>query len=138
MEQKYNYMGFPRMFKSIVGKSGSNITAKVTQVLNQALPWIVILAAAAFASLGMSFSHGRQIDELSRRLSEDKITYEARLTEQRERMEWKLEELKKATDAKERETRMLEYYVIQTDGKLVKRGVLKQSDTWSARQESRK
>ena len=38
----------------------------------------------------------------------------------------------------ERETRMLEYYIMELDGKLMKSGVLNPSDSWSARQERRK
>jgi hypothetical protein len=31
------------------------------------------------------------------------------------------------------ETRMLEYYVVENDGKLVRAGILKPEETWSAR-----
>ena len=36
----------------------------------------------------------------------------------------------------ERETRMLEYYVMENDGKLVEAGLLKPEETWSARKRS--
>jgi len=38
----------------------------------------------------------------------------------------------------ERETRMLEYYVMELDGKLMKSGFLDSSESWSAKQEKRK
>ena len=37
----------------------------------------------------------------------------------------------------ERETRMLEYYVMENDGKLVEAGLLKPNETWSAKKQEK-
>ena len=38
----------------------------------------------------------------------------------------------------ERETRMLEYYIMELDGKLMATGVIKSPESWSARKEKDK
>lgn len=37
----------------------------------------------------------------------------------------------------ERETRLLEYYVMELDGKLMKQGVIDPSESWSAKQKEK-
>jgi hypothetical protein len=39
-----------------------------------------------------------------------------------------------ASQKSERETRMLEYYVMEVDGKLMRAGIIKPEESWSAKQ----
>lgn len=126
--ERRNRWGLPRMFANIVTRPGATATTKLVQVFNSALPWVVILATFACLALGMSISHESRMNDLASRYA-DAVSQMAR---QREDFSWKIDELKKAADSKEREIRMLEYYVVETDQKLVAKGALKQSETWSA------
>lgn len=123
------------MFANIVGRPGSTNTTKLTQIFNQALPWFAMLAVCSLVSLGMALSQQARLNDLQRQSADMQSRYEERLNRLRDDFSWKIEELKKSADAKEREIRMLEYYVVQTDQKLVAKRALKQSDTWSVRRE---
>lgn len=43
-----------------------------------------------------------------------------------------------AANQSERETRMLEYYVMELDGKLMNEGIIKPERSWSSQKQSRK
>lgn len=130
---RYNRYGFPQMFARVMGQPGSTNTTKIVQLINSALPWFAVLAVASFIGLGMSISQQSRLNDLQRQSADMQARYEERLQKLQTDLAWKIEELKKSSDAKEREMRMLEYYIVDTDQKQVSRGNLKQSETWSAR-----
>lgn len=114
---------------------GSSLTSKTTQIINQALPWVVILAVIAATAFGMAVSNQNRIADINETVADLRTNYATRFEQQKEDFTWKIEELRKAADKSETETRLLQYYVIQTDSKLVTRGALSRSETWSAKQE---
>lgn len=137
--QKLNKHGLPDMKADVTAEAGSSQTTKIVQIINQALPWIVIptcVAIAAFA-LGIAWSNQGRIDDINETVADLRANYATRFDQQREDFSWKIDELKKAADKSEREARMLEYYVIQTDEKLSKRGLLNQPDSWVSKREKK-
>lgn len=125
------------MIAKAIAKPGAHLTSKIIQIFNSPVPWIVILAAFAFITFGMALSHESSIGDLRHRLLDQQSRYEERIQTLRMDFVDKLEQERKAAIDKEREVRLLEHYVMQTDARLVLRGALKQSETWAARSEKK-
>jgi hypothetical protein len=128
--EKRNIHGFPEV--ETTAREGSTQTTKIVQILNSALPWCVLLAIIACTGFGMAWATRDRANDINETVADLRANYATRFEQQRDDFTWKIDELRKAAEKSEREMRMLEYYVVDTDAKLVKRGALKQSETWSA------
>lgn len=138
MQERRNKFGFPRMFANLIAHPGGSLTARTVQIFNQALPWFAILFFVASVGLGISLSNQSRLNDASSRLTEVQLRYESRIAQMQSEFSWKIDDLKKSADMKEREVRMLEYYVVQMDGKLVAHHWLKASETWAAKSKESK
>lgn len=132
--EKRNKHGFPSIKN--IAHPGASLSAKIVQVFNSPLPWITILAIFACIGFGMAVSQQSRISDLTSQMIMQQSRYEERLQSLRADFVDKLDLERKAASDKEREIRMLEYYVTQNDLRLVKLGILKRKETWSAKEKS--
>ena len=93
---------------------------------------IALLVGLVIALIGASVLVGIDIAERQRAIeqrAEERVAQEQQIAS----YQHQLAELQATEQKRERETRMLEYYVMEVDGKLAHAGIVRPSQIWSAR-----
>jgi hypothetical protein len=103
-----------------VPNNKGNFHQQVDNSINKPLPWIFISISFGALGLGMAVASIPRLSDMSDRMVQTQNAELARMADVIER----------AARAEERAD-LLQYYVMENDGKLVQRGLLKPEETFS-------
>jgi len=119
--EKRNEAGMPVVEMEVPDNRG-NVHQQVDQSVNKSMPWIVLAVLVGALGAGLAIANMPRQSDMSARLSDQQAQFNARI-----------EDLVRANNAKEQEVRMLEYYVMEVDGKLMQRNIIRPNESWSGR-----